>query len=39
PIASEDAIGHALISGALYQGLEASMRAYVDILRSGHVSA
>ncbi|AAM34904.1 pyridoxine 5'-phosphate synthase [Xanthomonas citri pv. citri] len=35
----EVSIGHALISEALYQGLDASVRAYVDILRSGHVSA
>ncbi|OQP77236.1 pyridoxine 5'-phosphate synthase [Xanthomonas phaseoli pv. syngonii LMG 9055] len=35
----EVSIGHALISEALYQGLDASVRAYIDILRSGHVSA
>ncbi|AOY67742.1 pyridoxine 5'-phosphate synthase [Xanthomonas euvesicatoria pv. euvesicatoria] len=35
----EVSIGHALISEALYQGLDASVRAYVDILRGSHVSA
>ncbi|MBV6849053.1 pyridoxine 5'-phosphate synthase [Xanthomonas euvesicatoria] len=35
----EVSIGHALISEALYQGLDASVRAYVGILRGSHVSA
>ncbi|NEK70589.1 MAG: pyridoxine 5'-phosphate synthase, partial [Xanthomonas perforans] len=35
----EVSIGHALISEALYQGLDASVRAYVGILRGSHVGA
>ncbi|USJ02451.1 pyridoxine 5'-phosphate synthase [Xanthomonas prunicola] len=35
----EVSIGHALISEALYQGLEASVRGYVDILHDSHLSA
>lgn len=35
----EVSIGHALISEALYQGLDASVRAYVEILRGGRFTA
>lgn len=35
----EVSIGHALISEALYQGLDASVRAYVGILRGSNVGA
>ncbi|MBB4131842.1 pyridoxine 5'-phosphate synthase [Xanthomonas sp. 3075] len=33
----EVSIGHALISQALYQGLDATVRAYIDILHGGRV--
>ncbi len=34
----EVSIGHALISEALYQGLDATVRAYLDILRGASIS-
>ncbi|WP_115047241.1 pyridoxine 5'-phosphate synthase [Xanthomonas arboricola] len=35
----EVSIGHALISEALYQGLDATVHAYLDILRGASISA
>lgn len=34
----EVSIGHALIGEALYQGLDATVRAYLEILRSASAS-